>query len=91
MDYLKEKHDILQTCLPIIIRNIFRSYSGRNEIDLVMYMHGKKKPMKDNLAFGLHVVLDLFNQDNKFPSEWPSFKENKAKWDITESLLAKST
>lgn len=48
MDYLKEQHDILQTCLTIIIRNIFRSYSGRNEIDLVMYMNGKKKPMKDN-------------------------------------------
>lgn len=42
MDYLKEQHDILQTCLTIIIRNIFRSYSGRNEIDLVMYMHGEK-------------------------------------------------
>lgn len=61
-----------------------------NEIDLVMYMHGQKTH-EDNLAFGLHVVLDLFNQDNTFPSEWPSFKENKAKWDITESLLAKST
>lgn len=83
----------MQTCLAIMIRNIFWSNFGRKaQWDWPSYVHAwQKNPMKDNLAFGLHVVLDLFNQDNTFPSEWPSFKENKAKWDITESLLAKST
>lgn len=82
------------------IANMFNNYNSKHfqkllwqKWDWPSYVHAwqKKKPMKDNLAFGLHVVLDLFNQDNTFPSEWPSFKENKAKWDITESLLAKST